>query len=60
MQYDQIILYAREQADGLDMWAKVLEAHEPDNSAAGILMLYAAAKTLRELSKKIEENNVDS
>ena len=35
------------QADGLDQWAEVLEAHEPGGAAAGILMLRAAAKTLR-------------
>ncbi|KKL88458.1 hypothetical protein LCGC14_1924540, partial [marine sediment metagenome] len=38
---------ARKQAAGLDRWAKVLEAHEPESSAAGILMLHEAAKTLR-------------
>jgi hypothetical protein len=41
---------ARQQADGLDNWAKILEAHEPDASARGILMLRAAAKTLRQLA----------
>ena len=41
---------AREQAGGLDHWAAVLEAHDPDGSAAGIVMLRAAAKTLRELT----------
>ena len=40
---------AQEQADGLDQWARVLKAHEPEGSAKGILMLHAAAKTLREL-----------
>ncbi len=38
---------ARQQAGGLDSWAAVLEAHEPASSAKGILMLRAAAKTLR-------------
>ena len=41
---------AREQAGGLDHWAKTLEAHTPDDSAKAILMLRAAAKTLRELT----------
>jgi hypothetical protein len=43
---------AREQADGLDLWAKVLEAHKPEGAAAGIVMLREAAKTLRELAKE--------
>ena len=47
---DQMV-HATNQADGLDHWAKVLEAHEPKSSAKGILMLQAAAKTLRELAK---------
>ncbi len=38
---------AREQAGGLEHWANVLEAHEPESSAAGIVMLREAAKTLR-------------
>ncbi len=46
---DQMVR-AREQAGGLDHWARCLEAHEPESSAAGILMLRAAAKTLRELA----------
>ncbi len=41
---------AREQASGLDHWAAVLEAHDPGGSAKGIVMLRAAAKTLRELT----------
>ena len=41
---------ARAIAGGLDHWAAVLEAHDPDGSAAGIVMLRAAAKTLRELT----------
>lgn len=41
---------AREQAGGLDHWAIVLEAHKPESSAAGIVMLRKAAKTLRELA----------
>ncbi len=48
-----IYIRAREQADGLDHWAAVLEAHEPDSSAKGILMLRAAAKTIRELAPEI-------
>lgn len=43
---------AREQAGGLDAWANVLVAHNPDGSAKGILMLRAAAKTLRELASE--------
>lgn len=46
---DQTIL-ARQQAVGLDNWADVLEVHKPESSAAGIVMLRAAAKTLRELA----------
>lgn len=46
---------AREQADGLDHWAAVLEVHEPKSSAAGIVMLREAAKTLRELATDAPE-----
>ncbi len=46
---DQIVR-AREQAGGLDHWARCLEAHEPESSAAGIVMLHEAAKTLRALA----------
>jgi len=46
---DQVVR-ARQQAIGLDNWADVLEAHEPGSSAKGILMLRAAAKTLRGLA----------
>ena len=42
----------RKQADGLDHWARCLEAHDPKGSAAGIVMLHEAAKTLRELASK--------
>lgn len=42
---------AREQADGLDNWADVLD----ESSAKGILMLRAAAKTLRELAPNAQE-----
>lgn len=48
---------ARQQAGGLDNWADVLEAHEPDSSAKGILMLRAAAKTLRELVPNVPEGS---
>ena len=41
---------ARAQADGLDHWANVLEAQDPESSAKGIIMLRAAAKTLRGLN----------
>ena len=37
----------REQADGLEHWAAVLVAHKHKSSAAGIVMLREAAKTLR-------------
>jgi len=55
---------AREQAGGLDNWANVLEAHEPGSSAKGILMLRAAAKTLRALAtdappKEVMQNDSD-
>ncbi|KKL29054.1 hypothetical protein LCGC14_2368960 [marine sediment metagenome] len=49
---DQMVR-ARKQADGLDQWAEVLEVHEPESAAAGILMLHAAAKTLRELAEDV-------
>ena len=42
------------QADGLDHWAACLEAHEPEKSAAGIIMLQKAAKTIRELVKQCQ------
>ncbi len=38
---------AREQAGGLEHWAAVLVAHKHKSSAAGIVMLREAAKTLR-------------
>ena len=50
---------AREQAGGLDHWANVLEAHEPDSSAAGIVMLREAAKTLRELARRRPNSEED-
>ena len=43
------------QASGLEHWAKCLEVHNPEGSAAGIVMLRAAAKTLRELTSIIEK-----
>lgn len=51
-QTEELQTQAREQAGGLDHWADVLEAHDPASSARGILMLRAAAKTLRELVEK--------
>ena len=42
------------QASGLEHWAKYLEVHDPDGSAASIVMLRAAAKTLRELASIIQ------
>ena len=48
---------AKEQAGGLDNWADVLEAHEPGGSAKGILMLRAAAKTLRALAADAPEGS---
>ena len=43
------------QAAGLDHWAACLEAHEPESSAAGIVMLRAAAETIRELVKQCQK-----
>ena len=40
------------QAAGLDHWAACLKAHDPKGSAAGIVMLRTAAKTIRELVKQ--------
>ena len=53
-----LMVRARQQATGLDNWAAVLEAHDPDSAAKGILMLRAAAKTLRHFAdvKKWEPN----
>lgn len=48
---------AKEQAGGLDHWAAVLEAHKPESSAAGIVMLHEAAKTLRELAGEVGFDN---
>ena len=50
---------ATEQAGGLEHWADVLESHKPENSAKGILMLRAAAKTLRELAPKLREARLE-
>ncbi|KKN02837.1 hypothetical protein LCGC14_1113660 [marine sediment metagenome] len=51
---DQMVR-AREQAGGLDHWARCLEAHEPESSAAGIVMLHEAAKTLRRFADAPQE-----
>ena len=51
---------AREQAGGLNHWAAVLEAHEPKGSAAGIVMLREAAKTLRALADAPPSTNPDT
>ena len=50
---------AREQAVGLDNWADVLETHDPGSSAKGILMLRAAAETLRGLTADAPEGPWD-
>ena len=49
---DKLVAAAREQAGGLEHWADVLEAHEPESSTAGIVMLRAAARSLRELAER--------
>ena len=53
---EELQLKALTQADGLDRWARVLEAHEPDSAAMGIIMLHRAAETLRELATVPEES----